>query len=152
MARSDFRSPTKMEKDYPLIILPEEKDKIVSALMSKNKSRFHFGYKDVPDLKISKEQFEKVIRELESMGLLENSNYEDGGVKTLNSRLDEFYRLGGFRMQEEIIFVNFRKLDLEIENLKKVANPSLLDRINNISSIVNTVFSAIQSAISLKNF
>ena len=150
MARSDFRSPTKMEKDYPLIILPEEKDKIVSALMSKNKSRFPFGFKDVPDLKISRDQFEKVIRELESMGLLENSNCEDGGVKTLNSRLDEFYRMGGFRMQEEIILANFRKLDLEIENLKKVANPSLLDRINNISSIVNTVFSAIQTTMSLK--
>lgn len=152
MARSDFRSPTKMEKDYPLIILPEEKDKIVSALMSKNKSRFPFGYKDVPDLKISREQFEKVIRELESMGLLENSNYEDGGVKTLNSRLDEFYRMGGFRMQEEVILVNFRKLDLEIENLKKEATPPLLDRINNVSSLVNNVFSAIQSAVALKNF
>ena len=152
MARSDFRSPTKMEKDYPLIILPEEKDKIVSALMSKNKSRFPFGFKDVPDLKISRDQFEKVIRELESMGLLENSNYENGGVKTLNSRLDEFYRMGGFRMQEEIILVNIRKWDLEIETLKKEATPSFLARLNTVSSLVNNVFSAIQSAVSLKNF
>lgn len=149
MARSDYRTPPK-EENYPSIIPPEEKDKIVYALISKNKSRFPFGCKDVPDLKISRDQFEKVIRELEGMGLLKNSNYEDGGVKTLNSRLDEFYRMGGFRMQEEVILANFRKLDLEIECLKKEADPSLLDKINDISSIVNTVFSAIQTAMSLR--
>ena len=64
--------------------------------------------------------------------------------------MDEFYRMGGFRMQEEVILANFRKLDLEIECLKKEADPSLLDKINDISSIVNTVFSAIQTAMSLR--
>ena len=58
--------------------------------------------------------------------------------------------MGGFRMQEEVILANFRKLDLEIECLKKEADPSLLDKINDISSIVNTVFSAIQTAMSLR--
>ena len=73
MTRSDYRTP-QIEENYPSISPPEEKDKIVYALISKNKSRFPFGRKDVPDLKISRDQFEKVIRELEGMGLWKNSN------------------------------------------------------------------------------
>lgn len=68
-----FREPIiKKEENYPKVIMPEEKDKIVNELISQKRNGFLFEYKDVPNLNISKVQFEKVMIELENMGMIKN--------------------------------------------------------------------------------
>lgn len=62
-----FRSVPKKEKEYPKVIMPEEKDKIVNELLNKEGNGFYFEYKNVPNLNISMVQFEKVMIELESL-------------------------------------------------------------------------------------
>lgn len=63
-----FREPViKEEGNYPKVIMPEEKDKIVNELINQKRNGFSFEYKDVPNLNISKVQFERVMIELENL-------------------------------------------------------------------------------------
>lgn len=66
----EFRTASKGRKEYPKVIMPEEKDKILYELLNKEENGFYFEYKNVPDLNISMVQFEKVMIELEDMGML----------------------------------------------------------------------------------
>ena len=69
----------KKEENYPKVIMPEEKDKIVNELISQKRNGFLFEYKDVPNLNISKVQFEKVMIELEHMGMIKIEGYKNIG-------------------------------------------------------------------------
>lgn len=57
----EFRKMPKKEEEYPKVIMPEEKDKIVHELLNKEGNGFYFEYKNVPSLNISMAQFEKVM-------------------------------------------------------------------------------------------
>lgn len=47
-----FREPIiKKEENYPKVIMPEEKDKIVNELINQKRNGFLFEYKDVPNLR-----------------------------------------------------------------------------------------------------
>ena len=73
----EFRTASKGEKEHPKVIMPEEKDKIVHELLNKEGNGFYFEYKNVPDLNISMVQFEKVMIELEDMGMLKIEGYKN---------------------------------------------------------------------------
>lgn len=115
----EFRTASKGRKEYPKVIMPEEKDKILYELLNKEGNGFYFEYKNVPDLNISMVQFEKVMIELEDMGMLKIEGYKNGGKIYLNSKLDTFYRYGGFKMQDKILSNDLERLKLELESLKK---------------------------------
>lgn len=125
-----FREPViKKEENYPKVIMPEEKDKIVNELINQKTNGFLFEYKDVPNLNISKVQFEKVMIELENMGMIKIGGYKNSGRIYPTSKLDTFYRYGGFKMQDQILSNDLERLKLELENLKKTMDPSISEEI-----------------------
>jgi hypothetical protein len=143
-----FREPViKKEDDYLKVIMPEEKDKIVNALINQDGSGFLFEYKDVPNLNISKVQFEKVMIELENMGMLKIEGYKNSGKIYLNSKLDTFYRYGGFKMQDQILSNDLERLKLELENLKKTVDPSISEEISRKVKILAEIAASITSAL-----
>ena len=89
----EFRTASKGRKEHPKVIMPEEKDKIVHELLNKEGNGFYFEYKNVPDLNISMVQFEKVMIELEDMGMLKIEGYKNGGnLNLLKKRWNRPFR------------------------------------------------------------
>lgn len=83
-----FREPVvKKEEYYPKVIMPEEKDKIVNELINQEGNGFLFEYKDVPNLNISKVQFEKVMIELENMEMIKIRGYKNSGKNISNFKI-----------------------------------------------------------------
>ena len=56
-------APPKDEREYPLVITAEEKDKVLNYILvvANGKRTAKLNYKDIPDLRISKEQYEIVL-------------------------------------------------------------------------------------------
>lgn len=143
-----FREPVfKNKESYPKVIMPEEKDKIVNELINRREYSFRFGYKDVPNLKISKAQFEKVIEELVNMGMIKTEGYKDGGTKYISSKLDTFYHHGGFKTYDERLFSELEKLSLEIESMKKTIDPSMFGKLSELAKIAATVTTIIKNGM-----
>lgn len=139
-----FREPViKKEENYPKVIMPEEKDKIVNELINQKRNGFLFEYKDVPNLNISKVQFEKVMIELENMGMIKIEGYKNSGKIYPNSKLDTFYRYGGFKMQDQILSNDLERLKLELENLKKTVDPSISEKVKAIAEIAASITSTL---------
>lgn len=107
---------------------------------------FYFEYKNVPDLNISMVQFEKVMIELEDMGMLKIEGYKNGGKIYLNSKLDTFYRYGGFKMQDKILSNDLERLKLELESLKKTVEPPISEKVKTITEIAASITSALAFA------
>ncbi len=143
-----FREPIiKKEENYPKVIMPEEKDKIVNELISQKRNGFLFEYKDVPNLNISKVQFEKVMIELENMGMIKIEGYKNSGRIYPTSKLDTFYRYGGFKKQEQILSNDLERLKLELENLKKTVDPSISEEVSRKVKILAEIAASITSAL-----
>jgi len=145
MVMGNYRKAPKQEKDYPKIVMPEEKDKIIGELIKYDKNGFGFGYKDVHGLKISKVQFERVMVEIENMGMIRIVGYKDGGKIYPNASIDTFYRYGGFKMQDQILSNDLERLKLELESLKKTVEPPVSDKIKVIAEIAASITSALAS-------
>ncbi|CBK66059.1 hypothetical protein BXY_08840 [Bacteroides xylanisolvens XB1A] len=64
--------PSKDEREYPLVITAEEKDKVLNYILvvANGKRTAKLNYKDIPDLRISKEQYEIVLEEFKKGDLL----------------------------------------------------------------------------------
>lgn len=107
---------------------------------------FYFEYKNVPDLNISMVQFEKVMIELEDMGMLKIEGYKNGGKIYLNSKLDTFYRYGGFKMQDQMLSNDLERLKLELESLKKTVEPPVSEKVKTITEIAASITSALAFA------
>lgn len=142
----EFRKMPKKEEEYPRVIMPEEKDKIVHELLNKEGNGFYFEYKNVPSLNISMAQFEKVMIELEDMGMLKIEGYKNGGRIYLNSKLDTFYRYGGFKMQDQMLSNDLERLKLELENLKNAVEPPVSEKVKTITEIAASITSALAFA------
>lgn len=142
----EFRTASKGRKEYSKVIMPEEKDKIVHELLNKEGNVFYFEYKNVPDLNISMVQFEKVMIELEDMGMLKIEGYKNGGKIYLNSKLDTFYRYGGFKMQDQMLSNDLERLKLELESLKKTVEPPVSEKVKTITEIAASITSALAFA------
>lgn len=96
MARSDYRSATN-EPFYPKEISNEEKDKIVNFLyenMNSGEMSCHMEYSQIPNLNISKKQFEAVINELKTAYRISQNGYSPN--YTLTSQFIDFYNEGGY--------------------------------------------------------
>lgn len=66
--RSIRTVPPKDEREYPLVITAEEKDKVLNYILvvANGKRTAKLNYKDIPDLRISKEQYEIVLEEFKN--------------------------------------------------------------------------------------
>ena len=143
-----FREPViKEEGNYPKVIMPEEKDKIVNELINQKRNGFLFEYKNVPNLNISKVQFERVMIELENMGMIKIEGYNNSGKIYPTSKLDTFYRHGGFKKQEQVLSNDLERLKLELENLKKTVDPSISEEISSKVTLLAEIVASITSAL-----
>lgn len=91
-------------------------------------------------------QFEKVMIELEDMGMLKIEGYKNGGKIYLNSKLDTFYRYGGFKMQDQMLSNDLERLKLELENLKNAVEPPVSEKVKTITEIAASITSALAFA------
>ena len=141
------RKLVQSNNDVPIVITPEEKDKIVEALIQVRKNNFTFGYNDVPNISLEKYQFEEVIEEMSQMGLISYTGYLDGGKKHKTAKLDEFYRFGGFKAKDKLLFDKLKRIELELELLKKQSTPQTIEKLNSISGIVASITQILQSTL-----
>ena len=69
--------PPKDEREYPLVITAEEKDKVLNYILvvANGKRTAKLNYKDIPDLRISKEQYEIVLEEFKNRRFIDYKGY-----------------------------------------------------------------------------
>ena len=61
----------------------------------------------------------------------------------LNVEIYDFFNHGGFTAQEELLRANLEKLNLELLKLSKELEPSKLETINTITSVVSNIAAAL---------
>lgn len=138
----DFRTPENVDESYPTVISAIEKDKIMEALITKanGREKVTLEYKEIKDLKISKDQFKMVIRQFKNIGLIENKGGY-GDTYMLNAELHDMYRIGAFHMQEEAFKNDLKKLSEGLKTLKTKESPSLANKIDTYLSIIEKILS-----------
>lgn len=129
-----FRKPPQNDnKKYPLTITAETKDKILNAILvaANGQKTACLYYKDVPELEISKDQFEMVIKEFKDKKLISYVGYGNNNI-TLNSEIFNFYEKGGFTVERDLYTISFDVLELQLKRLDKELSPSTATKVNNI--------------------
>lgn len=95
--------PPKDEREYPLVITAEEKDKVLNYILvvANGKRTAKLNYKDIPDLRISKEQYEIVLEEFKNRRFIDYKGY---GIEylTLNFEIFNFAEKGGFTVERDL--------------------------------------------------
>lgn len=120
------------------MITPEEKDKVIAALIAIPETTVLIRQIKIPDLKASKNEFYLIIDQLKEKGLIKSPDYSNI-EKTAN--LYDFWRLGGFVGQEEILKANLEKLNSELLILSDKIVPSQAERIKNITEVASAIAS-----------
>lgn len=126
-------APPKDEREYPLTITAEVKDKILNAILvaANGKATVELHYKDISDIEISKDQYEMVIEEFKGKGLISYYGYGLANIK-LNSEISNFYQRGGFTVERDLYTINFDVLELQLKRLEKELSPGTAEKVNSI--------------------
>lgn len=127
----EFRNPSIDSKVYPTVITASEKDKVLKALIegAKGGMKVTLKYASIPELYISKEQFEMLIKQFKRNRLLEDiGGY--GDTYTLTADAHDKYRICAFQMQEAIMLSKIDKLIAEIERLTREDDPSAVTKLS----------------------
>ena len=97
--------PPKDEREYPLVITAEEKDKVLNYILvgANGKRTAKLNYKDIPDLRISKEQYEIVLEEFKNRRFIDYKGY-DIEYLTLNFEIFNFAEKGDSLLKETYIY------------------------------------------------
>ena len=100
--------PPKDEREYPLVITAEEKDKVLNYILvvANGKRTAKLNYKDIPDLRISKEQYEIVLEEFKNRRFIDYKGY-DIEYLTLNFEIFNFAEKGDSLLKETYIYIKF---------------------------------------------
>lgn len=128
---TEFRkAPVTDSKIYPTVITASEKDKVVDSLLRKANggSKATLEYRDIPDLEISKDQFELIIKQFKKNGLLEN-NSGYGSTYILTAEIHDKYRVGAFQMQESKMLAEIDLLIKEIDKLIEEKNADAITKL-----------------------
>lgn len=125
--------PPKDEREYPLVITAEEKDKVLNYILvvANGKRTAKLNYKDIPDLRISKEQYEIVLEEFKNRRFIDYKGY---GIEylTLNFEIFNFAEKGGFTVERDLYTINFDVLELQLKRLEKELSPTTAIKVNNV--------------------
>ena len=92
--------PPKDEREYPLVITAEEKDKVLNYILvvANGKRTAKLNYKDIPDLRISKEQYEIVLEEFKNRRFIDYNMYDIEDIEfDLEPGIYNFIERGGDR-------------------------------------------------------
>ena len=126
-------APPKDEREYPLVVTAEEKDKVLNYILvvANGKRTAKLSYKDIPDLRISEEQYEIILEEFKNKGLI---NYKGYGIETLtlSSEISNFMQRGGFTVERDLYILNFDTLELQLKRLEKELSPNTSTKVNDI--------------------
>lgn len=126
-------APPKDEREYPLVITAEEKDKVLNYILvvANGKRTAKLNYKDIPDLRISKEQYEIVLEEFKNRRFIDYKGY---GIEylTLNFEIFNFAEKGGFTVERDLYTINFDVLELQLKRLEKELSPTTAIKVNNV--------------------
>lgn len=122
--------PEPDNKEYPLFITAEEKDKILTALLIKanGTETAILEYKDVCNLALSKDQYETVIKEFKQEKLIKSVGY--GTRYTLLPKIHERRDKLGFNAEKEAYINSLEILSLQLSALEKNANPTVKTVLN----------------------
>ena len=116
--------PPKDEREYPLVITAEEKDKVLNYILvvANGKRTAKLNYKDIPDLRISKEQYEIVLEEFKNRRFIDYKGY---GIEylTLNFEIFNFAEKGGFTVDT---------FQMQLERLEKELSPDTAAKVDDV--------------------
>ncbi|RGR22492.1 hypothetical protein [Bacteroides ovatus] len=107
--------PPKDEREYPLVITAEEKDKVLNYILvvANGKRTAKLNYKDIPDLRISKEQY-------------------DIEYLTLNFEIFNFAEKGGFTVERDLYILSFDTFQMQLERLEKELSPDTAAKVDDV--------------------
>lgn len=113
--RSIRTVPPKDEREYPLVITAEEKDKVLNYILvvANGKRTAKLNYKDIPDLRISKEQY-------------------DIEYLTLNFEIFNFAEKGGFTVERDLYILSFDTFQMQLERLEKELSPDTAAKVDDV--------------------
>lgn len=97
------------EREYPLVITAEEKDKVLNAILvyAKGSRNAELFYEDIPGLEISNDQYEMVLAEFKKKGLVDYTGYGYEQL-TLSSEISNFAQKEDLHLRET--FISYRRM------------------------------------------
>lgn len=128
------------------MITLEKKDIIVNELIASGEVLADIDVSDLEDYKITSNECDMILRQLEKMGLLDikrRFSNPSGFTVAVNSGLHDFSLRGGFQVQESILSTQLDKLDVEIQLMKSKLAPDSLEQLNKVFSIFSSACSMI---------
>lgn len=126
------------------MLTSELKDKILKQLLSVPVEYSVYGLSgEGVKFGISDELFDSMINLFKTLGLITLRRSQHGFTVTYNASAINFINSGGFEAQDALLKANLEKLNLEIALLTKELSPNLLDRVNKIASIVDSITSMV---------
>ena len=127
--------PPKDEREYPLVITAEEKDKVLNYILvvANEKRTAKLNYKDIADLRISKEQYEIVLKEFNNRKFIDYNMYDIEDIEfDLEPGIYNFIERGGFTVERDLYTINFDVLELQLKRLEKELSPTTAIKVNNV--------------------
>lgn len=127
------------------IITPQLKDEILIEMLSYSSPHFDLYYHEVaPNFGITPDLMRLVFDQFDELGLIvKKSEYKAGISFTVTANAHDFYRRGGFSVQEEILKANIEKLGRELDILAKQLSPSLAQKSSELSTIAASILQAV---------
>ena len=112
--------PPKDEREYPLVITAEEKDKVLNYILvvANGKRTAKLNYKDIPDLRISRRFID----------------YKGYGIEylTLNFEIFNFAEKGGFTVERDLYILSFDTFQMQLERLEKELSPDTAAKVDDV--------------------
>lgn len=127
------------------MITTEMKDRILADLVRRDPDRFS-ALEMADRLDIPLQDVLKIMSYFHEIGFVRfmaGAQDTGGRISVLIPAMD-FFRQGGFEVQDNILRANVKKLLLEIEALEKELSPKALDTAEKIASIGNSILSALR--------
>ena len=142
-----FKESILSKEEQPNVITAKEKDQIAKTLLTiaDGKGKVVLRYQDVSELKMSKDQFDLVIKQFKKNGLLEDTGGY-GDKYTLTADLHDKYRIGAFEMQEVLMLQQIDKL---IKEMDKLINENNTGKMRNIAQSLSRSLTTIKDCMSV---
>ena len=126
------------------MITCELKDKILCGLVTGAMERAMETQKEGEKYGIDTYTYEAILNQFEKLGFINQKHYF-GDAQLIKVTVDahDFWRRGGFTVQEEILKGNIEKLGWELERLSQDLPNDFLDKAQKLSAIGNMILSAL---------
>lgn len=128
------------DREYPLVITADEKDKVLNAILgaSNGSKEVDICYEDIPELKISSDQYEMVMNEFKRKGLIEFMGYNYEHL-TLTSEISNFAQKGGFTFENDLYVLQANVLEQIFQKMEKELTPDTASKVNDIIEKAKTL-------------